>query len=226
MIPSPPTWRWLGTVPYLQALDAQRAHREAILAGKAGEEIWLLEHASVVTTGRRPVPDLDPARLARHGVPIVATERGGLATWHGPGQLVAYILIDAGSRGIGARALVDLVEETVIGWLAGLGLATTRRPGLPGVWAGRDKLCAVGLHLAHGVSMHGLALNLDPDLGVYDLFTPCGVMDGGVGSVRRLLGDAPTPEAAARSLGPALLQAILAASPGTPHQIFQGGVDA
>lgn len=226
MSQAPPTWRWLGTVPYLQALDAQRAHREAIVAGRAGEELWLLEHPSVVTTGRRSVPDLDLDRLARRGVPVVATERGGLATWHGPGQLVAYVLVDAGRRGIGARALVASVEEAVIGWLAGLGLAAGRREGLPGVWAGRDKLCAVGLHLAHGVSMHGLALNLDPDLGVYDLFTPCGVRDGGVGSVRRLLGTAPPPEAAARSLGPALIQAILAASSGPADQIFQGGVDA
>jgi lipoyl(octanoyl) transferase len=223
---APLSWRWLGMVPYDQALQAQRAHRQALLAGQVAEELWLLEHPSVVTTGRRAVADLDVARLAARGVPVFATERGGLATWHGPGQLVAYLLVDAGRRGIGARALVAAIEDVVITWLGQRGLRAARREGLPGVWVGRDKVCAVGLHLAHGVSMHGLALNLDPDLAVYDLFTPCGVSDGGVGSVRSLLGAAPSPRQAADSLGPALIQAIVAASRGTAAEIFQGGVDA
>lgn len=226
MSDAPLRWRWLGQVPYLQALQAQRVHRDAIVAGQAPEELWLLEHPAVVTTGRRPVTDLDVDALAARGVPVVATERGGLATWHGPGQLVAYVLVDAGRRGLGARALVQVLEDTVITWLHGLGLSAGRREGLPGVWVGRDKLCAVGLHLAHGVSMHGLALNLDPDLGAYRLFTPCGVTDGGVSSVGALLGAAPAPAAAAQDLGPALLEAVLRASGGPSAQILREDVDA
>lgn len=223
---APLRWRWLGQVPYTQALLAQRTRRDGILAGQAAEELWLLEHPSVVTTGRRPVPDLDLAALARRGVEVVPTERGGLATWHGPGQLVAYVLIDAEGRGLGARGLVAALEDTVIAWLAGLGLEAGRREGLPGVWVGRDKVCAVGLHLSRGVSMHGLALNLAPDLAICGLFTPCGVVDGGVGSVERLLGWAPRAEQAASTLGPALCEALSGAAQGPAARIFRDEVDA
>lgn len=210
---APPAWRWLGRVPYAETLQAQRAHREALARGDAAEELWLLEHEPVVTTGRREVLDLDRDALAARGIPVVPTERGGLATWHGPGQLVAYLLLDAGSRGWGARALVATIEDTVITWLAEQGLAERglsagRRAGLPGVWVGRDKLCAVGLHLSRGLTLHGLALNLDPDLSAYGLFTPCGITDGGVGSLARLLGRAPSPALAAAELGPRLAHAL------------------
>lgn len=218
---TPPDWRWLGRVPYAQALQAQRDHREALRQGRAQDELWLLEHDPVVTTGRRPVPGLDVDALAARGVPVVATERGGLATWHGPGQLVAYVLIDAARRGLGPRPLVQAVEDAVIAWLAGLGLAADRRPGLPGVWVGHDKICAVGLHLSGGLSMHGLALNLSPDLSVYRLFSPCGIapQDGGVTSVAALRGQAPTAQQAASSLGPALSRALASTS-------TRAGVDA
>ena len=228
------SWRWLGRVPYAQTLAAQRAHRDALAQGRAGEELWLLEHDSVVTTGRRPVTDLDRAGLAARGIPVIATERGGLATWHGPGQLVAYLLIDAGRRGWGARALVATLEDVVITWLGEQGLVAARRPGLPGVWAGHDKVCAVGLNLSHGFTLHGLALNLDPDLSAYALFNPCGVTDGGVSSLVRISGHAPTPEQAASELGPRLVRALdcgpgepLAEDPLSPRRAtFPGVVDA
>ncbi|MCB9778500.1 MAG: lipoyl(octanoyl) transferase LipB [Alphaproteobacteria bacterium] len=203
-------WQWRGRLPYADALAEQRARREAIVAGRADEALWLLEHDPVVTTGKRAVPGLDVVGLAARGIPVVPTERGGLATWHGPGQLVAYFLIDVEGRRLGPRVLVDRIQDTVAAWLDGLGVAAAPRPGLPGVWAGRDKICAVGLHIHQGVSIHGLALNLCPDLAAFSLFSPCGVAptDGGVTSVLALRGTAPSPEQAAASLGPALAVAL------------------
>lgn len=205
-----PPWRWLGRLPYAVALEAQRQRRREILAGRAGEEIWLLEHDPVVTIGKREPADLDRQALGRAGLAVVATERGGLATWHGPGQLVAYTLVRVQGRGFGPRSFVCAVENAVIAWLAQRGIAAGRRPGLPGIWVGTDKICAVGLHMEGGVALHGLALNLDPDLAAFGLFTPCGVRDGGVTSLARLTGAAPSCEEAASSLGPALSAALRA----------------
>src|SRR5688572_860299 len=98
---------WLGRVPYRMALERQRERREQVLRGEAPEAIWLLEHDPVVTTGRRTVQDLDPRRISS---PIVETERGGLATYHGPGQLVGYLILDVGRRGGGVRVTVQSVE--------------------------------------------------------------------------------------------------------------------
>ncbi|MFM2245431.1 MAG: lipoate-protein ligase [Pseudomonadota bacterium] len=207
----PPTPRWLGRVPYPEALEAQRAHRARMLAGAADEELWGLEHEPVVTRGRRGTEDgLDVAALAARGVPQVQTERGGRTTWHGPGQLVVYTLVHVHARGHGPASFVEALEEGVVRWLAGLGLAAGRRDGHPGVWRGADKLCAVGLHISGGVAMHGLALNLCPDLSTYALFTPCGIEDGGVSSVERVLGAAPRPVDAFPGLAAELIAAITA----------------
>ncbi len=204
--------RWLGRVPYGEALTLQRAAREAVIAGEAPEQIWLLEHDPVITTGRREAAGVpSEARLSEAGIARFAVERGGLATWHGPGQLVAYLFIDAGGRGIGVRGLVAAMEEGVIRWLASQGIAAGRREGLAGVWVGPEKICAIGLHIRLGVSMHGLAVNLKPDLGAFDLIVPCGIVGAGVSSVAKILGAAPSPEEAAESLGASLVEAIGAA---------------
>lgn len=199
-------WEWLGRVDYLDALERQRARRAAIIAGEADEVLWLLEHDPVVTTGRRPVEDLDPARIPW---PIVATERGGLATYHGPGQLVGYLLADVGRRGLGVRRTVSAIEGAVIAWLTERRIPAQRRPGAPGVWVGTDKICAVGLHFRRGVSMHGFALNLTVDRSAYAGFVPCGITDGGITSVEALLGASPTPEAASPSVAAAVVRGIV-----------------
>ncbi len=202
-------WAWLGRVPYGEALRRQRARRAAIQAGHADETLWLLEHPATVTTGRRAAPGTASAStLAAAGVDFHQTERGGLATWHGPGQLVGYVLVDLERRGVGVRWLVARLEEAVIGWLAARGVAAGRREGLPGVWAGADKICALGLHVQRGVTMHGVALNLAPDLAGYGLIVPCGVTDGGVTSLARIAGSAPTPAEAAPSIAAALARAL------------------
>lgn len=211
---------WLGRLPYPDALHLQRERRERILAGQAPEALWALEHDPVITTGRRDPEDLpSEAALQAAGVALVRTERGGLATWHGPGQLVIYALIDAAGRGLGVRRTVDALQEAVIRWLRDQGVAAGPREGHPGVWApsarspaGVDKICAIGLHFRRGVSIHGLALNLLPDLSAFRLFTPCGVHDAGVTSLLALRGASPTPEEAADELLFAVSDALDAAT--------------
>jgi len=203
-------WSWLGRRPYRETLEAQRKRRDAVIDGVAPETLWLLEHDPVVTTGRRRVPDLmTPEELAARGVDFHKTERGGLATYHGPGQLVAYAIVDCWGRGIGARGAVHAMEQGVIDWLREMGLPADRRNGFPGVWIGRDKICAVGMHFKKGVSMHGLGLNLTESLDGFDLITPCGITDGGVVSLAKLTGRAVSPEDAAQHLGPHLIRNFL-----------------
>jgi lipoate-protein ligase B len=222
---SPPVV-WWGRVPLPIALERQRGLRDALLAGQGAEQITAVEHDPVVTTGRRAA--LDPAAraaLEARGLPVVPTERGGLATWHGPGQLVLWPLVRLRPRGLGPRAFVELLEDVVIAWCRARGAAADRRPGLPGVWVGADKLCALGLHIAQGVSLHGLALNLDPDLSGYEGFTPCGVVGGGVTSFARL--GLPVPEIAdaAASLGGALARGLGVGAP-PREELEPGRLDA
>jgi len=214
---------WLGRVPYGEALDAQRTRREAVMAGRAPEVLWALEHDPVITTGRREPEGLpDAAWLAERGVALFRSERGGLLTWHGPGQLVVYAIVDAAGRGLGPRALVGALEQGVIDWLAARGQEATRRAGYPGVWlpspdspAGLDKIAAVGLHFRRGISMHGLALNLRAALDGFALIVPCGIHDARPLSLHERDPLAPSPADAA----PAVLDAIAA-------RILAAGLDA
>ena len=201
--------RWLGSVPYREALEAQRAHREALIEGRVGDELWLLEHPPVITTGRRVVTDLEPRRIVDAGYDLVVTERGGLATCHEPGQLVGYLLMDA--RDLGVWRTVAAVEDGLIDWVKGRGAAAGRREGYPGVWVGREKVAAVGLHFRLGRTLHGFALNLVNDLRGFGLVTPCGITDGGVTSMARLVEGAPSPAEAAAEIGAAVISSLDAA---------------
>ncbi len=206
----PLTWAWWGTdLPYREAWERQRAARERVIATGRGEVLGLLEHRSVVTVGRRPTAGTpSPEALAALGVDHVVTERGGLATWHGPGQLVGYLVVDVWGRGLGVKGFVRRVEEGLIRWLATQGLSAGRRSGHPGVWVGPDKVAAVGLHLRRGVSMHGFALNLSGPLAGFDLIVPCGLAGAGVTSVERLGGPRLTPAEASASVATALLDVL------------------
>lgn len=205
-------WEWLGHVPYRQALAAQRARRDAILAGQAGSTLWLLEHPPIVTEGRRAPPSPTPvAALAARGIDWERTERGGLATYHGPGQLVGYLLCDLSTLGLGVRRTVEALEQGLLDWLRSRGVPADRRPGYPGAWVGRAKIAAVGLHVLRQVSMHGFALNLTVDLHPFSLIVPCGITDGEVTSLAALQpGAAPGPAEAAPSVAAAVLGALLA----------------
>ena len=172
--------RWLGRVAYRDATAVQRAlHR-----GGEGEHLLLLEHPSVYTLGLRGTLDsvlVPPERLDGD---LVRADRGGDVTWHGPGQLVGYPVVSVPTGPGSTPAHVATVEQVVIDALADLGLSgATRWPGLPGVWVGDRKICAVGVRLTRGRSMHGFALNVDPDLSHFDAIVPCGIPDRGVTSL-------------------------------------------
>jgi len=203
---------WLGALPYAEALARQRERRAAVLAGEAPEALWLLEHdPPVVTVGRRPAPGNPTAEaLSADGIDFHRTERGGLATWHGPGQLVAYFIVDVFKRRLGVKGMVAAVEDGVICWLAEQGVGASRRAGYPGVWVGKGKICALGFHFRRGVSMHGIALNLCPDLDAgFGRIFPCGIDDGGVTSLERVTGQRLTPDVVWGAVGEMLRQKML-----------------
>jgi lipoyl(octanoyl) transferase len=179
----------LGTVEYRAAWALQQRLVERRQAGSVGDTVVLLEHPPVYTLGRRATTEnvlLDEAGLAAAGIDLVAVDRGGDVTYHGPGQLVVYPVI----RLAGQRHVVDFVralEEVAIVALRHLGVEGARREGLTGVWVGREKIVAIGVRVgAAGVTSHGLALNVDPDLAHFGGIVPCGLATEGVTSLAAL----------------------------------------
>ena len=195
--------QWLGRLDYRWAHRLQHLRRRAVLGGLAPEAFWLLEHDPVITTGRREVEVLPTG-----GIEVVHTERGGLATWHGPGQLVGYLIVDVAGRGGSVKGTVAGIEQAMIEWLAGQGLQASRRDAYRGVWVGRSKVCAIGLHFRRGVCMHGFALNLTAELTGFGGIIPCGITDGEVSTVARLLGHSPTPQQAVQSVGRCIVDTL------------------
>jgi lipoyl(octanoyl) transferase len=135
------------------------------------DELWLLQHPPVYTLGQagRREHILDPG-----DIPVVETDRGGQVTYHGPGQLVAYLLLDMPRAGLGVKRLVRLLEQSVIEVLAGYGIESSTRTGAPGVYLDGAKIAAIGLRVRRGCSFHGLALNIDMDLEPFSRIDPCG----------------------------------------------------
>ena len=135
------------------------------------DEIWLVEHPPVFTLGQagRPEHILDAG-----GIPVIQTDRGGQVTYHGPGQVVAYVLVDLRRAGLGIRRLVTLIEESVISLLAGYGITGRARPDAPGVYVGTSKVASLGLRVRRGCSFHGVSLNVAMDLSPFSRINPCG----------------------------------------------------
>ncbi|WP_210756900.1 lipoyl(octanoyl) transferase LipB [Caldichromatium japonicum] len=135
------------------------------------DELWLLEHAPVFTLGQAGLPEhlLDPGTI-----PVIQSDRGGQVTYHGPGQLIAYLLFDLRRAGIGVRYLVERLEQAVIDLLHGYGIRGERRPGAPGVYVAEAKIAALGLRVRNGCCYHGLALNVAMDLAPFARINPCG----------------------------------------------------
>jgi lipoyl(octanoyl) transferase len=156
----------LGTVEYASAFEAMRAFTSSRNESTA-DELWLLEHPSVYTLGQ------GAEAAVRNGasIPLVNTDRGGDITYHGPGQVVLYTLVDLARRGIQVRQFVSLLEQSVIDLLGGRG---ERRPGAPGVYADGAKIAALGIRVRRGRAYHGLALNVDMDLSPFFAIDPCG----------------------------------------------------
>jgi lipoyl(octanoyl) transferase len=169
-----PLIKHLGIADYQQTFDAMRAHNRAT-TNETADEIWLLEHPPVFTQGL--------AGKAEHildagDVPVVKIDRGGQVTYHGPGQLVVYLLLNMRRRSYGVKSLVSRIEQSVIDLLAEYGIAALRQPGMPGVYvetsAGIAKIAAIGLRVANHATYHGLALNVDMDLAPFSRINPCG----------------------------------------------------
>jgi lipoyl(octanoyl) transferase len=174
---------------YQETWDLQRAIHAEVSAGTRPDTVLLLEHASVYTAGKRTEPQERPV----DGTPVVDVDRGGKITWHGPGQLVGYPIV----RLPEAALVVDYVrrlEEAMIAMLGEYGLGTGRIRGRSGVWLAADdhrperKIAAIGVRVAAGTTMHGLALNVDPDLSAFGLIIPCGLTGVGVTSMAAELG--------------------------------------
>jgi len=177
-------------VPYPLALDTMRARAAAIAAGEAGEAVWLLEHPPLYTAGTSAVA----ADLLSNRFPVYDAGRGGQYTYHGPGQRVAYIMLDLRERGRDIHALVQNLEQWVIDTLAAFNIRAERRQGRVGVWVARpdkglgreDKIAAIGVRVSRWVTFHGISLNVAPDLTHYDGIVPCGISDQGVTSFEDL----------------------------------------
>ncbi len=193
---------------YTAAWERQRQLARARSSGQIGDTLLLVEHPPTITLGNKARHDhilASPDELARRGVAVVQSDRGGEVTYHAPGQLVAYPIFKLSQHGSDVGRYVRNLEESVIRLLADYGLSGERVPGLTGVWVrnGAAKICAIGVKLsASGVTTHGLALNVDPDLSGFNLIVPCGISDRGVTSLAAELGAAPPlAEVAERLIG-------------------------
>ncbi|MBW3552495.1 MAG: lipoyl(octanoyl) transferase LipB [Gemmatimonadetes bacterium] len=190
--------RRLGLVPYGEALRLQEDLVERRRAGAVGDQLLLLEHPHVITLGSSSDGNhvlLDAAERALLGIELFETGRGGDVTYHGPGQLVGYPILDLKPDRKDLHAYVRDLEEGLIRGMAELGIEAGRKAGLTGVWVGEEKLAAIGVRVSSGwITSHGFALNVATELGFFDSIVPCGIRDRGVTSVGRLLTEAPPME--------------------------------
>jgi lipoate-protein ligase B len=188
----------LGLMPYTAAWKIQEDAHTAVLAG-GEEQIFLVEHPPVITYGRRPGVDKNliasQDQLAKLGVEIVQSDRGGDITFHGPGQLVVYPIIRLADHKLSVSGYVHLLEKVIIATLDHFRLPTTTDPKAVGVWTaesstcGPAKVCAIGVRIRRGVTLHGLALNVSTDLNYFNLIIPCGLTNRPVTSLQQQLGD-------------------------------------
>jgi lipoyl(octanoyl) transferase len=213
-------WESLGRLPYRQAWDVQLEWVERIKAGRREDRLLLVEHPHVVTLGRNARAEnvlASPERLAQLGIELHETDRGGDVTYHGPGQIVGYPIIDLADWKKDVAAYLRALEEVLIRTLAEYGITGRRIDGVTGVWVDDAKIAALGVHISRWVSSHGFALNLTTDLDYFGHIVPCGLTRP-VTSIERLLGQAPgTAEiqaAIVRRFGDVFERRMLATSEG------------
>jgi lipoyl(octanoyl) transferase len=183
--------RRLGVVPYADALALQRALVEDRAAGRIGDVLLLVEHPHVLTLGVRG----DGGRshvlasrdlLARRGIDVCETGRGGDITYHGPGQIVGYPIMDLKPDRCDVHRYVRDLEEVLIRVAGDCGIEAVRAPGLTGIWVANEKLAAIGVRISRWITSHGFAFNVSTDLDYFNLIVPCGIADRGVTSLTRL----------------------------------------
>lgn len=184
---------------YNEMWEFQKKRNHDVRQSGTKECIIFLQHKPVYTFGFHADENnllICPEQLLTLGVPIFRIERGGDVTFHGPGQLVVYLIIDLNKRGYGIKEFVSRVEQSVIDTCSRFGIETGRREGAPGVWTAAEKsqkICAVGFKVKHGVTMHGLALNISPDLEYFNFINPCGFKSNSVTSMKKELKDVDIP---------------------------------
>ena len=188
----------LGTVEYERAFELQTRCVEARSQEKIQDILLLLEHLPVFTLSRSTEPDhiLVPiSNLAKRGISVSKTNRGGDVTYHGPGQLVGYVIMDLRRRGKDLHRYVRDLEQLIIDTLADWGISANRIPEHPGVWVHNEKIAAIGIAVnRQWITMHGFSLNVDPCLEHFSLIVPCGIRDRGVTSMKRILGEDVDPQ--------------------------------
>jgi lipoate-protein ligase B len=178
---------YLGIVPYELALDLQQRLVQARAEGDIPDVVLLLQHPSVFTIGRfRGEEDVI---LPFKGIEVFPTNRGGSVTYHGPGQLVGYPILNLKENELGVRDYIWKLEEVIIKLLLDFGIRAQRMPKHPGgVWVGKDKICSIGIHVSHYVTTHGFALNVNADLRYFEYIRPCGLKNTVMTSISKLLG--------------------------------------
>jgi lipoyl(octanoyl) transferase len=175
----------LGRVDYPATFAAMQEFTAA-RGDDTPDQLWLCEHPPVFTQGLSGKPE---HLLEDIGIPVVQIDRGGQITYHGPGQVVAYLLLDLRRNGLKVRELVNRIEQAVIDLLADYGVNAARLAGAPGVYVGKAKIAALGLRIKHGCSYHGVSLNVDMDLTPYAAINPCGYQGMAVTQLRDLAGE-------------------------------------
>jgi lipoyl(octanoyl) transferase len=181
----------LGLVDYLEAWELQKRLARQVGDGRSGGCLLVLEHPRTYTLGVRAREEhllLAHEAFGRLGAKIYQVDRGGDVTYHGPGQLVGYPILDLRDWGAGPLWYVRTLEAVLIDALGALGVTGGRREGRRGVWVGNEKIAAIGVRVSRGITTHGFALNVDPDLAYFRHIVPCGLADAGVTSVRRVVG--------------------------------------
>ena len=196
--------RHLGVVEYLPTLEAMRSFT-AERNESTPDEIWLLQHPQVFTQGQAGKPE---HLLAPGDIPVVQVERGGQVTYHGPGQLVAYLMLNLRRQGLGVRELVTAMERALVDVLAGYGIEAAPKADAPGVYVNGEKIASLGLRVRHGCSFHGLALNVDMDMSPFQRINPCGYAGLKMIQLKDLLKTTPTLDEVAQRLERALRERL------------------
>lgn len=198
------TVRHLGVVDYLPTLEAMRRLTDERDA-QTPDEIWLLQHPRVFTQGQAGKPE---HLLMPGDIPVVQVDRGGQVTYHGPGQLVAYLMLDLRRLGLGVRELVTAMEQSLVDVLATYGVAAAPKADAPGVYVGGDKIASLGLRVRRGCSFHGLALNVDMDMSPFGRINPCGYVGLKMVQLKDVLAEPPVFDEVAQRLEQALRQRL------------------
>jgi lipoyl(octanoyl) transferase len=196
--------RHLGLADYLPTLEAMRrftAERDE----STPDEIWLLQHPRVFTQGQAGKAE---HLLAPGDIPVIQVERGGQVTYHGPGQLVAYLMLDLRRKKLGVRELVTAMEQALVDVLAGYGIEAAPKADAPGVYVAGDKIASLGLRVRNGCSFHGLALNVDMDMAPFQRINPCGYAGLKMVQLKDLLETAPSLDEVEQRLEPALRERL------------------